>query len=188
MSTNRSLVTIDSSGITGVWLGIVLYEESDATITNCLIRGRDLGAGLVLERKAATLRRSHLDGFACGVVIQGSADLTCEANIIENMKHDGLNGLEHAPGRLRIEKNVFYHCGGAGIAVRADGDQRASGNLVVATGSVKPRQSAIYVIGAKADAAIRKNTLYDNTVLDASLDRDVPREIFWRARRKWTRT
>lgn len=191
-STGVSRVTIESSEIAGVAQGILLSGSTTTTIENTLISGasRDHGGpSMHVDCGAsATLMRSHLENFVEGVRITGHASLACRKNIIENMGRDGVAAVEEGLGRLRIEKSVFYQCGGAGIAVRADGDQRASGNLVVATGGVQPRQSAVYVVGARADAAVRKNTLYDNTVLDESLDRDVPREIFWRVRRPWTRT
>jgi nitrous oxidase accessory protein NosD len=184
---------IEFNEITGHACGIVLFDHARATIRNNRITGmgasKNNGGGvLVMCDSDAVIEKNHVSGFTRGVQIAMRGSAVCRNNIVEDVYWHGIDALNHDIGRLSIEQNVFYRCGAAGIAVRADGDQRANRNMVVETGLISPRPSAILVVGAHADAAVRKNTLYDNTVLDESLDHDVPREMFWRTRKKWTRT
>ena len=136
----------------------------------------------------ASVKSNHVEGFVTGLKAQGHVELSCQANVIENMLSDGIVAADENIGRVRLEDNVIFRCGRAGVAIRANGDQLATRNIVAECGSVQPRESAVYALGAKSDAAVRKNTLYRNTVTDPKLDRDVSREAFWRARRPWTRT
>jgi len=183
---------IEFNEIVGNAWGIVLYDHSRSFISNNRVEGtgamRAGGSAVLVTCKAeATVERNHFRAFTNGIEISG-ASVACKNNIIEDVYGDGVAANSQGLGRVSIEQNVIYRCGAAGMTVRADGDQKASRNIIAETGRVSPRASTIHVLGARADAAIRKNTLYDNTVLDPALDRDVPREIFWRARKKWTRT
>jgi hypothetical protein len=184
---------IEFNEITCNW-GIVLQDDARAVVTNNLVQGQGPlakprgGAMLIMGDASATVERNHFRNFKKGLSIEGRPTIVCRANVIEEVTGDGITATGYGVGRMRIEENAIYRCGAAGIAVRADGDQKASRNLVVESGRVSPRPSAVWVFGARSDAALRKNTLYDNVVLDDALDRDAPREMFWRARRPWTRT
>jgi hypothetical protein len=186
-------LTIESNEITSGSWGIVLQKGAQAVIRNNRITGMNPvsqhgGAMLITCDAAATVDRNLVQGFAGGIRVTAKGSLACTANIIEDIQEDGISTAGDNVGRMRIDDNVFFRCGGAGIAIRAEGDQKATRNIVVQCGGVQPRRSAVYASGAKSDAAVRKNTLYDNTVTDPKLDRDVSREAFWRARRSWTRT
>lgn len=188
----QAQATIDFNEIHECTVGIGLYEDAKANISNNLI---DAGSAkkrfqglLVGCNAAAVAERNRILGSNFGVTLLDAATLDFTHNIVENIAQDGLSATSSRLGRIVIEENVFFDCGSSGIAIQAEGDQIASNNLIVETGQMKPRRSAVYVFGSRADAAVRKNTLYGNTVTDAALDRDVPREAFWRARRSWTRT
>lgn len=171
---------------------IVVDGAAKISIRNNLLSG--FGAGLsggsaviVSAGGDVFMERNLVQGFNFEIQVTSFSSLVCRMNIIENISRDGITALTDTR-RLRIEDNIIFRCGGAGLVVQADGDQIAGRNIIVETGKVSPRPSAIYVYGSHADAAVRKNTLYSNTVTDAALDRDVSREAFWRARRPWTRT
>jgi hypothetical protein len=199
-------LNIEFNEIVSSGFGILILHGAQARIAHNVLEGRstgvgvvnvdtwkavgmNVGAGVVARCDAVgVVERNHLRMCRSGVEASEKASLEMRANIIEDMTGDGIVSTSGDLGRVRIEKNAIYRCGGAGISMRVAGDQRGSSNFVVETGLASPRASAIVLEGAKAEAAIRKNTLYDNTVTDASLDRDVPREIFWRERRGWTRT
>ncbi len=189
---------------------IVLRENTHAVIRNNLIEGS--GASDKIGNEALSLmcdataivERNHFRGLTGGMHLGDTSSLILNENIIEDVYYAGVSmagAYQTSPwsdknipdpggklGRVRIERNVIYNCGNAGIAVRANGDQTATRNIIVATGSIKPPASTIIAYGADAEAAARKNTLYDNTVTDPKLGRDISREAFWRARRPWTRT
>lgn len=143
---------------------------------------------LVGGTTSVVAERNIIRGFMTGIQLVENASLEASANIIEQIQGVGILGTENGLGRVALRENVIYRCGGSGITLRADGDQNATRNLVVETGLTEPKESAILAMGARADAAVRKNTLFDNTVLNHEFDRDVSREAFWRARRSWTRT
>jgi hypothetical protein len=143
---------------------------------------------LVGGTTSVVAERNIIRGFTTGIQLVENASLEGSANIIEQIQGVGILGTENGLGRVALRENVIYHCGGSGIELRADGDQNATHNLVVETGLTEPKESAVLAVGARADAAVRKNTLFDNTVLNQEFDRDVSREAFWRARRPWTRT
>lgn len=147
------------------------------------------GVGILIGGTTSVVaERNIIRGFMTGIQLAENASLEGSANIIEQIQGVGILGTETGLGRVALRENVIYRCGGSGIALRADGDQNATRNLVVETGLTEPKASAVLAVGARADAAVRKNTLFDNTVLDPEFDRDVSREAFWRARRPWTRT
>lgn len=186
-------LVIEFNEIAGNVVGIALHENAHAIINNNLIEGAGAikagGSAILVTCEAdAMVERNHLRRFTNGIEISGNASLVSRTNIIEEIYADGIVATNPGLGRVLMEENVIYRCGSAGIAVRADGDQKASRNIVVETGTINPRASAIYIYGARAEAAMRKNTLYDNTVRDKALDKDAPREKFWRERRGWTRT
>ena len=193
-----AVLTIEFNEISHNSSGICLRENTSGLVRNNLIEG--FGAldkigneaiSLLCDAKA-TVEQNHIRGLTSGIHLADAASLSLKNNIIEDVYYYGVStGITdplHKIGRVRIEQNVIYDCGTAAIAVHADGDQKATRNIIVATGRMKPQASAIMAYGANAEAAIKKNTLYDNTVTDPELDRDVSREAFWRARRPWTRT
>jgi hypothetical protein len=181
---------IVSSEIASNGNGMTLIEDAEAILRNNLIEGiRTARYGLfVVDRASVLAEKNQIRNFSDGIHLAGGPSLVLRANIIEDIEERGIWSSAVELGRVRIEKNVIFRCGGAGIAMRAEGDQRASQNLIVETGRRKPQQSGIQIHGAQADAAARKNTLYDNAVAESSTGRDVPREKFWRERRGWTRT
>jgi hypothetical protein len=203
-------LTIEFNEISRNFFGIGLRENTHAVIRNNLIEGFGKSDRIGNEAinlmcdATATLEQNHLRGLTGGIYLGDTSSLILKENIIEDVYYAGISMAgayftspwpdKNIPdpggklGRVRIEKNVIYSCGNAGIAVRANGDQTAIRNIIVATGGIKAPPSAIIAYGADAEAAVRKNTLYDNTVTDPKLDRDVSREAFWRARRPWTRT
>jgi len=187
----RSQATISFNEIMHSTSGIALLDDAHATVMNNLIdaHGSKLpGAGVLITCVAdAVIERNLIRGSAFGIRMNGGS-MKCENNVIENVAQDGILAMTPALGRVVIQENAIFGCGGSGISIRADGDQVVARNLVVETGTQCPRRSAISVDGIRAAAAVRRNTLYDNVVTDPTLDRDVPREIFWRARRPWTRT
>lgn len=175
----------------------IQLEDAEATIRHNLISGinppseRCIGVlvdGYMNSGSKALMEANHFLGCMTGIRAQGKADLSCKANIIEQTLTDGLVAGDQNLGRVRIEDNVFFRCGRSAIYLRAEGDQLATRNIIVESGTIQPRESAVCVQGARADAAVRKNTLYSNAVTDKKLDIDVSREAFWRARRPWTRT
>jgi len=170
--------------------GIDLANAQAVVKNNVIIGTRnEHGAGVLVRGEATvSVERNHVRGFSAGIALARRASVDCNANIIEEIGGIGIDGAEGGLGRIAIRDNVIYQCKSSGIVIRADGDQLATRNLVVETGTLSPRESAVLALGAQADAAVRRNTLYDNTVKDSSLDRDVSREVFWRARRPWTRT
>lgn len=187
----NAVLEVRFNEIRGSTAGIALHGNAKAIVRNNLIEGvgGDFGGwGLLMMCDAsAVVERNHMRNLAAGVLLEDEVALDLRANIVEDIHEVGI-GSGFSLGRIRIERNILYGCGRAAIALRTDGDQRANGNIIVESGRIVPPESAIAVEGANADAAVRKNILYDNTVTDASLDRDVPREIFWRERRQWTRT
>jgi hypothetical protein len=206
----NSELTIEASEFSRNVTAIVLRENTRALIRNNLIEGfgavDEMGNDAIdlMCDATATVERNHLRGSTGGIYLSDAASLTLNENIIEDVYYAGVSMVgayasgpwsdRNIPdpggklGRVRIEQNVIYNCGNAGVAVRANGDQTATRNIIVACGGIKPPASAIIAYGADADAAVRKNTLYDNVVTNPELDRDVSREAFWRARRPWTRT
>ncbi|HKW12854.1 MAG TPA: right-handed parallel beta-helix repeat-containing protein [Candidatus Krumholzibacteria bacterium] len=203
-------LTIEFNEFSRNFSAISLRENTHAAIRNNLIEGS--GASDKIGNEAidlmcdatATVERNHFRGLTGGFYLGDTSSLIMKENIVEDVYYAGISMAgayftspwsdKNIPdpggklGRVRIEQNVIYNCGNAGIAVRTNGDQTATRNIIVATGRIKPPVSAIIAYGADAEAAVRKNTLYDNTVTNPALDRDVPREAFWRARRAWTRT
>jgi hypothetical protein len=189
-----AVIEVEFNEISGHRGGVCLYDDAQGVVRNNLIEGFPLrttagGIALMIFRDARMIaERNLMRDLGDGVQLAGSPSLELRVNVIEDVHGNAVSSTTWGVGRVMIDRNVIYRCGGPGIAMRADGDQKATNNIIVETGQVNPRESAIQVWGARSDAAIRKNTLFDNTVADDSLDRDVPREIFWRARRKWTRT
>jgi hypothetical protein len=187
-------LNIESNEIAGHTTAIAIENRGTAIVSGNLLVGRALtytdgGSGLRVGAGIdAVVERNHMSGFDTGIELRENSSLHCRNNIIENCHDIGIMSDSGWNGRLRIEQNVIYRCGGPGIAVRADGDQIATRNIVVETGLQIPWPSAVFSEGARSDAVVRRNTLHDNTTSVESLDRDVPREMFWRARRKWTRT
>jgi len=185
---------IESNEISSSWDGIDL-ANAHAVVANNLIVGltdehdANVDAGVRIRGDATvSMKRNHIRGFPAGLALMWKASVDCTANIIEDIDGIGIDGTDGGLGRITIRENAIYRCGSPGIAIWADGDQQATRNLIVSTGRSKPREGAVLALGSHADAAIRKNTLYDNTVTNPGLDRDVSREAFWRARRPWTRT
>lgn len=170
--------------------GVFLNGGERVILRRNLIEAGDLRAPgiLVGGTTSVVAERNVIRGFVTGIQLVENASLEASANIIEEIQGVGILGTENGLGRVALRENVIYRCGGSGITLRADGDQNATRNLVVETGLADPKESAVLAVGARADAAVRKNTLFDNTVLNNELDRDVSREAFWRARRSWTRT
>ena len=193
VGVNAARLEIEFSELSGNSVALRLEKDAQAVVRNCLIEGipsadRGFGCALVTGGNTSVIAEKNLiRGLEVGIQLQRGASLELRTSIIENIYDDGIEGTPEV-GRVRIEKNAIYKCGRAGIAMAADGDQKVSLNLVVETGGINPQPSAISIYGARADAAVRKNTLYGNIVADSSLDHDVPREKFWRARRPWTRT
>lgn len=189
-----AMIEVEFNEISGNRVGVCLYDDAQGVVRNNLIEGfplRSTAGGLALMvfcDAQMIAERNLMRDLGDGVQLAGSPSLELRANVIEDVRGNAVSSTTWGLGRVMIDRNVIYRCGGPGIAMRADGDQKATNNIIVETGKVNPMESAIQVWGARSDAAIRKNTLFDNTVADDSLDRDVPREIFWRARRKWTRT
>jgi len=203
-------LTIEFNEFSHHFSAITLRETTHAVIRNNLIEGfgqiDQIGNQAIdlMCDATATVERNHLRGLTGGIYLGDTSSLILNENIIEDVYYAGISmagAYFSSPwsdksipdpggklGRVRIEQNVIYNCGNAGIAIRANGDQTATRNIIVSTGITKPQASAIIAYGADSEAAVRKNTLYDNTVTDPKLDRDVSREAFWRARRPWTRT
>jgi hypothetical protein len=191
----EAVLEVEFNEIYGSQFGLVLSQRTEAIIKNNLIEGYSaprnvvLGSAVVMGcGSKGIVERNHLRNLETGIHVLKGASLELRANIIEDIHDSGIGAADCPLDRVVIERNVMYRCGGPGIAICVDGDQRATRNLIVETGRLDPQLGAIKVWGASAAAAVRKNTLYDNTVTAPALDRDVPREIFWRERRGWTRT
>src|SRR5262249_26647980 len=171
-------LTIEFNEIAHSASGICLRENTHAVIRNNLIEG--FGAVDMIGNKAislmcdatATVERNHLRGLTGAISLEDASSLILKENIIEDVYYTGIDmaGAYHTSpwsdksipdpgaklGRVRIEQNVIYNCGNAGIAIRANGDQTATRNIIVGTGTIKPPPSAIIAYGAGADAAVRK--------------------------------
>jgi Right handed beta helix region len=186
-----------------VFRGIELCGDAHAIIRNNLMDGCaddhpvENGVGMGCSAQAV-VERNHLRRFRAGLYVHDDANVTARFNIIE-----GANGGIECRGRgerkprVVIEANVVYQCGTWGIVVDVparptSGKARAqvTRNIIVGTGPDPGAQiqGALVLARVPREFVIRNNTCYNNAASADSLDHDVPSEIFWRVRRKWTRT
>jgi Right handed beta helix region len=205
----QTLLTIENCEILRNALdGISICDDAHAIIRNNLIEGLGSeGLGRISRTSCAAvligcdaqaiIERNHVREYDVGISTRGSVDVEVRANIVEGMRNSGIACMADslAMPRAIIESNVVYLCDAGGILVRgrprsADAHGRVSRNLIVGTGinTDHPSRGAIVLENVPDGFVVHKNTCYDNAKVEDSLNRDVPREKFWRERRPWTRT
>jgi hypothetical protein len=200
-----SLLTLEQNEITLHKTGIEICDDGHAVIRNNLVEGpadSNSTSGLVGVKVGCTaqavVERNHIVGTQYGIAIMEDAIVGARFNLIENITGRGITiESSFSQPRVTVESNVVYRCGTAGIAVdehpRKQSKEtlgRVTSNIVVDTGK-RPRfgrPGAIVRLGVPEGFVISDNTCYDNAPSKYSIEHDVPREMFWRARRPWTRT
>jgi hypothetical protein len=179
--------------------GVAIYDGGVTVIQNNAIKG-----GVLLSGKyRAVIQKNLITQAGCGVSANGGS-VEIRSNIVENISVVAINLF--FPRDAVVDRNAIFDCGGSGIfagAYRDSTDQvRVTGNLIVATGKGKDLAGfAAPLLLSEAGTELqpnsrasihwsteRNNTCYANHASVDSLDRDVSREAFWRARRPWTRT
>ena len=198
------------------WDGVALYRDAGAVIRNNVIdgidgAGREAGGGRgvaigVTWNGRAVIERNHLRRYWKGIGVFEDADVEARANIVEEMRTWGISLWDADRGRPKavIEENVVYDCGACGISVTraapygsGETPGRVARNIVVHTGQ-NPKydapdyycyQCALALHAVPEGFVIRGNAFYDNReAADSLFEQDLPREMFWRKRRGWTRT
>jgi hypothetical protein len=167
--------------------------------------GRGVAIGITWNGRAV-IERNHVRRYWKGIGAFVDADVEARANIVEEMRTWGMSLWDADRGRPRaiFEENVVFDCGACGISVtRAapygpeETPGRIARNIVVQTGQ-DPRydapdrycyQCALALHAVPEGFVIRGNAFFDNReAADSLFEEDLPREMFWRKRRGWTRT
>jgi hypothetical protein len=205
IGARASLLTLERNEVSIRARGIELYDDAHAIIRNNLVEGPAdtipvafLTAVRVGHDAQAIIERNRLRQTVYGIAILDDADAVVRFNVIEQVACWGI-ACQSRKSRLRatVESNVVYQCVGSGIVIDVQPPAgsnkilgRVSKNIVVRTGYYKhlTASGAIARLHVPGEFVFRDNTCYDNAPSTDALNHDVPREIFWRARRPWTRT
>jgi hypothetical protein len=200
-----SLLTLERNEVSISVRGIEVCDDAHAIIRNNLVEGPadtipvpNLTAVQVGCDAQAIIEHNHLRQTVYGIAILDDANAVVRFNVIEQVAYWGI-ACQSRKSRLRatIESNVVYQCVGSGIVIDVQPPAksnktlgRVSKNIVVRTGYYKhlTASGAIARLHVPGEFVFRDNTCYDNAPSTDAFNHDVPREIFWRARRPWTRT
>jgi hypothetical protein len=167
--------------------------------------GRGVAIGVTWNARAE-IEHNHVRRYWKGIGVFVDADVVARANIVEEMLTWGISvwGADRGKPRAIVEDNVVFDCGACGISITrtapydtGEPKGRLVRNIVARTGQ-NPRydspddycyQCALALHAVPDGFAIRGNAFYDNReAADSLFDEDLPREMFWRKRRGWTRT
>jgi hypothetical protein len=167
---------------------VSIFDGGVTSIQNNLIKG-----GIQATGKYRAVIEKNLITQQYWGIRAGGGSLEIRGNIIETVSMQGI--FINSSRDAAVDRNVVFDCGGVGIyairAIYSAGQLRVTRNLIVATG-VDPFSKENFSVPPLfihwSGAIDQNNTCYANAARADSLNRDVPREAFWRARRSWTRT
>ncbi len=208
-------VTIERCEISAGGDGVALHHDARATLRATIVDGGTdrmpapsvTGGTAVIATGEArvTLERTWVRRGARGIGIFDDAGIDASGIVVEAMTDWGIaiRGGEHGRPVVDVERTVVYDCGGCAVAIdrRApvepgEAPGRLSGVLIVGSGYA-PTVGADSTCGAcplSMDDApegfvLRRITYYDNRVApEGGCPANTSRQMFWRARRGWTRT